>query len=66
MLWSILSVQAELDVLAMQAKIRTTAKDEMTKSQKEYFLREQLRAIKSELGESDQKQEEVEELKKNS
>lgn len=54
---------AELEVLAMQAKIRTTAKDEMTKSQKEYFLREQLRAIKSELGENDQKAEEVEELR---
>lgn len=56
-------LQAELEVLAMQAKIRNTAKDEMTKSQKEYFLREQLRAIKSELGENDQKQEEVEELR---
>lgn len=53
----------ELEVLAMQAKIRNTAKDEMSKSQKEYFLREQLRAIKSELGENDQKAEEVEELR---
>lgn len=54
---------AELEVLSVQAKIRTTAKDEMSKSQKEYFLREQLRAIKSELGENDQKQEEIEELR---
>ncbi len=53
----------ELEVLAMQVKIRNTAKDEMTKSQKEYFLREQLRAIKSELGEADSKTEEVEELR---
>lgn len=37
----------ELEVLAMQAKIRSQAKDEMTKSQKEYFLREQIRAIKN-------------------
>ncbi len=54
---------AEIEVLQMQAKIRNTAKDEMTKSQKEYFLREQLRAIKSELGENDQKTEELEELR---
>ncbi len=40
----------ELEILAMQAKIRTVAKDEMNKSQKEYFLREQIKAIKSELG----------------
>lgn len=53
----------ELEVLAMQAKIRNTAKDEMTKSQKEYFLREQLRAIKTELGEADSKTEEAEELR---
>ncbi len=53
----------ELEVLAIQAKIRSQAKDEMTKSQKEYFLREQIRAIKSELGDGDQKGEELQELK---
>lgn len=53
----------ELEVLAMQARIRNTAKDEMTKSQREYFLREQLRAIKGELGEADSKSEEVDELR---
>ncbi len=53
----------ELEVLQMQAKIRNNAKEEMTKSQKEYFLREQLRAIKNELGESDAKQEEADELR---
>ncbi|MCP4913931.1 MAG: endopeptidase La [Oligoflexia bacterium] len=40
----------ELEILAMQAKIKNVAKDEMNKTQKEYFLREQIRAIKSELG----------------
>jgi ATP-dependent Lon protease len=40
----------ELEILAMQAKIKTVAKDEMSKTQKEYFLREQIKAIKSELG----------------
>jgi len=54
---------AETEVLQMQAKIRTTAKDEMTKSQREYFLREQMKAIKSELGEADSKTDEVDELR---
>jgi ATP-dependent Lon protease len=53
----------ELEVLQMQARIRTTAKDEMSKSQREYFLREQMRAIKNELGEADSKGEEMEELR---
>ncbi|MGZ3668599.1 MAG: endopeptidase La, partial [Bdellovibrionota bacterium] len=53
----------ELEVLAMQAKIRSQAKDEMTKSQKEYFLREQIRAIKNELGDGDNKGEEIAELR---
>lgn len=53
----------ELEVLQMQARIRNTAKDEMSKSQREYFLREQMRAIKNELGESDSKSEEMEELR---
>jgi ATP-dependent Lon protease len=54
---------AELEVLQMQTKIRSQAKDEMSKSQREYFLREQMRAIKSELGENDSKSEEMEELR---
>ncbi len=53
----------ELELLMMQQKIRNSAKDEMTKSQKEYFLREQIRAIKTELGETDSKAEEMEELR---
>ena len=53
----------EIEVLKMQVKIKNTAKDEINKSQKEYFLREQLRAIKSELGESDSKNEEINELR---
>src|SRR5690606_34776016 len=53
----------ELEVLAMQSRIKNTAKEEMTKSQKEYFLREQLRAIKNELGDTDSKSEEVDELR---
>ena len=53
----------ELEALKMQIKIKNTAKDEINKSQKEYFLREQLRAIKSELGEADSKSEEINELR---
>jgi ATP-dependent Lon protease len=53
----------EIEVLSIQAKIRSQAKDEMTKSQKEYFLREQIRAIKTELGDTDIKGEEIGELK---
>jgi len=53
----------EIEVLSIQAKIRSQAKDEMTKSQKEYFLREQIRAIKNELGDGDPKGEEINDLK---
>ncbi|EQC47020.1 endopeptidase La [Bacteriovorax sp. BSW11_IV] len=42
----------ELEILAMQQKIRSVAKDEINRNQKEYFLREQIKAIKSELGEN--------------
>ncbi len=55
---------AELEVLEMQTKIKNTAKDEMSKTQREYFLREQMRAIKNELGENDSKSEENDELRK--
>jgi ATP-dependent Lon protease len=53
----------EVEVLDMQARIQSQAKDEMTRSQREYFLREQMRAIKSELGDADSKAEEIEELR---
>jgi ATP-dependent Lon protease len=53
----------EVQVLAMQAKIQSQAKDEMTKSQREYFLREQMRAIRSELGEIDERSKEFKDLK---
>jgi ATP-dependent Lon protease len=52
----------ELEVSTMQAKIQSQAKEEMTKSQREYFLREQLRAIKSELGDIDEKASEINEF----
>ena len=49
----------EQEVLAMQQKIQAEAKGEMDKTQREYFLREQLKAIQKELGELDDRTEEV-------
>ncbi|MBM4465078.1 MAG: endopeptidase La [Chloroflexi bacterium] len=53
----------ELEVLELGKKIQTEAQTEMTKVQREYFLREQLKAIKKELGEEDEQATEVEELR---
>jgi len=52
----------ELEVSTMQAKIQTEAKEEMTKSQREYYLREQLQALKKELGDVDDRAQEIEDL----
>lgn len=54
----------EIDVLSMQQKIQADAKGEIDKTQREYFLREQLKAIQKELGELDDRAEEVEEFRK--
>ena len=54
----------ELEVLSMQQKIQAEAKGEMDKIQREYFLREQLKAIQKELGESDERAEEIAEFRK--
>ncbi len=56
-------INKELQVSQMQAHIQSQAKDEMDKSQREYFLREQMRAIKNELGDIEDKDEESEELR---
>ncbi len=56
-------LQRETELTTMQHKIQTDAKEEINKSQREYFLREQLRAIQKELGEVDEKTEEVNVLK---
>ncbi len=53
----------ELELAAMQARIQTQAKEEMGKTHREYFLREQLKAIQGELGEIDEKTKEIEEFK---
>jgi ATP-dependent Lon protease len=53
----------ELEVLAMQQEISTQAKGEMDRSQREFFLRQQLKAIQSELGEGNELSEEIAQLK---
>lgn len=52
----------ELQLLAVQVKIQHEAKEEISKTQKEYFLKEQMRAIRKELGEKEENNE-IEELK---
>ncbi len=54
----------EVEVATMQAKIQNMAREGMDKAQREFFLREQLKAIKRELGEGADEQEELEELRK--
>lgn len=54
----------EVELLLVQQKIQSDAKGEIDKTQREYFLREQLKAIQKELGEIDEKGEEILEMKK--
>ncbi|HDT13677.1 MAG TPA: endopeptidase La, partial [Candidatus Aminicenantes bacterium] len=49
----------ELELLDVQSKISTEAKGEMDKLQKQYFLRQQMKAIQKELGEGSEIQEEI-------
>lgn len=57
-------LQKEIGILELGAKIRTQVKNEFDKGQKEFYLREQLKAIQKELGETDEHTREIEELKK--
>jgi ATP-dependent Lon protease len=52
-------LRRELDVSTMQAEIQSQAKEEMSRGQREHYLREQLRAIQAELGEVDNRVEEL-------
>ena len=54
----------EVQLSTMQAKIQSEVKEEMSRSQRDYFLREQVRAINRELGEFDEIQLEADEYKK--
>jgi ATP-dependent Lon protease len=54
----------ELEVFELGTKIQTQVQTEMEKGQREFFLRQQLKAIQDELGEGDPEQAEVEELRR--
>ena len=56
-------LRKELEVSAIQAKIQNQAREEMDRTQREYYLREQLRAIKKELGEMDEAGQELEDYR---
>ena len=53
----------ELEVLELGSKIQSQVQSEVGKNQREYFLREQLKAIQKELGEDDDQPKEIEELR---
>src|SRR3989338_1101572 len=56
-------ISKEMEVLELAKKIQGQVKSEMDKGQKEYYLRQQLKAIQDELGETDERTVEVQELK---
>jgi len=57
-------VNHQMDVLELGNKIQTKVKDDIDKSQREYYLRQQLKAIKQELGETDENTVETDEYRK--
>ncbi len=57
-------VVGEIEILEVEKKIRTRVRKQMERSQKEYYLNEQMQAIQKELGEKDDFQDEIVELEK--
>ncbi|WP_432823361.1 endopeptidase La [Trichloromonas sp.] len=55
-------MEREVEILQIEKKIRTRVKSQMERSQKEYYLNEQMRAIQKELGEKDEFKQEIREL----
>ncbi|MBV9991524.1 MAG: endopeptidase La, partial [Alphaproteobacteria bacterium] len=55
-------IEAEIGVLQVERKIRSRVKRQMEKTQREYYLNEQLKAIQKELGEGDEGRDEMNEL----
>ena len=56
-------LKRELDLLSMQHEIDSLARDEIDRSQREYYLRQQMKAIRNELGEGSELDEEVEDFR---
>ncbi len=54
----------EVELSSVQAKIQSSVRDEISKNQRDYFLREQVRAIHKELGEHDDRSAEIEDYMK--
>jgi len=54
----------EAEVLELGSKIQSEAQSEMSKSQREYYLREQMKAIQKELGDGDDRTQEIDALRK--
>ena len=55
-------MEGEIGVLQVEKKIRSRVKRQMEKTQREYYLNEQLKAIQKELGESEEGKDEIQEL----
>jgi len=55
-------IEAEIDLLQIEKRIRGRVKSQMEKSQREYYLNEQMKAIQKELGDMDDAPNEIEEL----
>ncbi len=60
-----IELASQLEVLELSHKIQGRVKEAVDKNQREYFLHEQLKAIQTELGESDRRTEEIKELTEN-
>src|SRR4030042_6069373 len=54
----------ELEILEIGSKIQSQVQTEMSKSQRDYFLREQMKAIQKELGEEDERTLEINEFRR--
>src|SRR5690625_7626682 len=57
-------MEAEIDLFQVEKKIRGRVKQQMEKSQREYYLNEQMKAIQKELGDMGEEGNETEELEK--
>ena len=55
-------INREMEILELGKKIQSQVKVEMDKAQKEYYLREHIKALQNELGEGEEKGREIEEL----